>query len=64
MVNVVAEHLFPRVRPRYFVETFGHLYAGKSSIWFYRKWSDGYAKFNQAAREAVASAIERHAQAE
>lgn len=51
-VNLVAEKLFPKVRSRYLVETFGHLYAGKSSIWFYRKWSDGYSKFNEAAREA------------
>jgi len=41
LVNIVAEKLFPHVRARYLKEAFGHLYAGKSSIWFYRKWSDG-----------------------
>ena len=51
-VNVIAERLFPKVHRRYNKEIFGHLYAGKSSPWFYRKWSDGYKKFNKAAREA------------
>ena len=53
-VNVIAERLAPRVRLRYNKEVFGHLYAGKSSQWFYRKWTDGYAKFNKAVREAHA----------
>lgn len=53
-VNVIAERLFPRVRQRYNKEVFGHLYAGKTSQWFYRKWSDGYALFNAALREAFA----------
>lgn len=53
-VNVIAERLAPRVRHRYNREVFGHLYAGKPSKWFYRKWSDGYAKFNTAVREAYA----------
>ena len=52
IVNVIAERLFAKVRRRYNNEVFGHLYAGKSSTWFYRKWSDGYAKFNAAARAA------------
>lgn len=50
-VNVVAEQLFPKVRHRYFVEVFGHLYAGRSSTWFYRRWTDGYKAFNKAARK-------------
>jgi Reverse transcriptase (RNA-dependent DNA polymerase) len=51
-VNIIAEQLFPRVKFRYYVDTFGHLYAGKNSTWFYQKWSDGYAKFNETARDA------------
>lgn len=51
-VNIIAERLFPRVNHRYFKQVFGHLYAGRSSIWFYRKWSDGYQAFNEAARQA------------
>ncbi|MDQ2711134.1 MAG: RNA-directed DNA polymerase [Acidobacteriota bacterium] len=52
LVNVVAEQLSRKVQSRYLTETFGHLYGGKSSIWFYRKWSDGYKRFNEAARDA------------
>lgn len=51
-VNLIAEKLFPRTRQRYFKQVFGHLYAGKSSTWFYRKWADGYKAFNDAARDA------------
>lgn len=53
--NVVAERLFPRVRHRYFTQVFGHLYAGSSSTWFYRKWSKGYMAFNKAAMRAHAN---------
>ena len=56
-VNVVADRLYRRVRKRYYHEVFGHLYAGKSSIWFYRKWQKGYAEFNKAAREAFAEGL-------
>lgn len=52
MANIVAEKLFPHVRARYNKQVFGHLYAGTSSIWFYRKWSDGYKAFNSAAEDA------------
>ena len=50
--NLIAEKLKPRIVLRYNKQVFGHLYAGKSSTWFYRKWSDGYKAFNQAARQA------------
>ncbi len=50
--NIIAEKLYPKVRGRYYQEVFGHLYAGKKSKWFYRKWSDGYKAFNDKAREA------------
>ena len=51
-VNLVADKLFPKVKHHYNIHVFGHLYAGKSSIWFYRKWSEGYKSFNDGAREA------------
>lgn len=50
--NVIADKLINKVKGRYYREVFGNLYAGKSSIWFYRKWSKGYLSFNKAAREA------------
>lgn len=52
MANVVAERLFPYVKSRYNKQVFGHLYAGSSNGWFYRKWSDGYKAFNTAAEDA------------
>lgn len=54
LANIVAERLFPHVSRRYNKQVFGHLYAGTSSPWFYRKWSDGYRAFNKAAEEAFA----------
>lgn len=52
MANIVAEKLFRHVRHRYNKQVFGHLYAGTGSMWFYRKWSDGYKAFNTAAEDA------------
>lgn len=54
-VNLIAEKLYPKVVHRYFKQVFGHLYAGKNSTWFYRKWSDGYKAFNDGARDAFAN---------
>lgn len=53
-VNLIAERLYPHASRHYFKQVFGHLYAGKTSVWFYRKWSDGYKAFNQGARQAYA----------
>lgn len=55
--NIVAERAFAKVRHRYLKQVFGHLYAGKSSIWFYRKWSKGYAAFNRATIDAFGSGM-------
>lgn len=55
MANVVAERLHPRVRTKYNRQVFGHQYAGASSLWFYRKWTDGYKAFNKAAETVFAS---------
>ncbi|WP_348264544.1 RNA-directed DNA polymerase [Telmatobacter sp. DSM 110680] len=52
LVNVIAEKLAPKIRNSYLSETFGHIYAGKTSQWFYRRWNDGYKAFNQATRAA------------
>lgn len=49
MANVVAERLHPRVKSKYNRQVFGHQYAGVSSLWFYRRWTDGYKAFNKAA---------------
>jgi retron-type reverse transcriptase len=52
MANAIAEKLFPHVRHLYNNEVFGHLYAGSKSLWFYRKWTDGYSAFNKATESA------------
>jgi hypothetical protein len=51
--NLIAERIFRRVRQDHMVRTFSHLYAGKSSLWFYRKWIDGYKAFSSAIKGAV-----------
>ena len=53
-LNLIAERLYPHVVQRYNKSVFGHLYAGKSSTWFYRKWTDGYKSFNRATKQAFA----------
>jgi len=59
MINVIAEHLIAMsgIKSNYYVKNFGNLYAGKSSVWFYRKWSSGYKKFNDAARESFKNGL-------
>ncbi len=47
-VNIIAEKLKARVRSRYLKTTFGHLYAGKSSRFFYLKWQAGYKAYSDA----------------
>jgi hypothetical protein len=57
-INLIAEKIFPKVKHHYNIQVFGHLYAGKSSTWFYRKWSDGYKAFNDGAREAFSDGFQ------
>ena len=53
MQNLLAKEIWnPAARQRYYKETFGYLYAGKRSKFFYRKWQTGYRKFGNAIREA------------
>lgn len=55
MANIVAERLHPRVRSKYNRQVFGHQYAGATSLWFYRRWTDGYKAFNKAAETVFAN---------
>ena len=52
IVNVVAERLSKHTKAHTLKSNFGHLYAGKSSPWLYRRWSDGYSAMNKSARAA------------
>lgn len=51
LVNIVAERLAPKMRPRYFKEVFGHVYAGSNSLYFYRDWKIGHEKFSSEIRK-------------
>lgn len=54
-VNVIADKLKPRTKKRYNKSVFGHLYAGKSSSFFYMKWQNGYRAFSQKVTEYIGS---------
>lgn len=56
--NVIAERLSRRMAKQYLVTTFSHIYAGRNSPWFYKKWTDGYKAFNDAVRKAVADGFD------
>jgi len=51
MVNIIAEKFYAKLKKDYNVLTFGNLYAGKRSTFFYRKWEKGYQTFNRAVKE-------------
>ena len=44
-INIIAEKLFPKVKNNYLNKSFGNLYAGKSSLFFYRKWQNCYKSY-------------------
>jgi hypothetical protein len=47
LMNIIAEKMHPKVKASYLKDSFGHLYAGKNSDFFYKKWTDGYKAFNK-----------------
>ena len=58
LANVIAEKLFPKVRRGYLVTTFGHMYAGKRSLFFYKKWQEGYKAYAKALHNAYDAGYE------
>jgi len=52
-INIIAEKLKAQVRGRYLRTTFGHLYAGKSSMFFYLKWQNGYRIYSDTVVDHV-----------
>ena len=50
LVNVIGEALKKRTKQRYEKRVFAHLYAGRSSIFFYIKWQRSYKKFSDRLR--------------
>ena len=51
--NLVAERLSHRIKKRYYSEIFGHIYAGRSSKFFYKNWRKGYKKFSTSISDAI-----------
>lgn len=51
IVNVIAESLRPRTKFRYRKRVFNHLYAGKSSRYFYLRWQDSYRLYGRRIKE-------------
>ncbi len=57
-VNIIADRFLPQIRDRYGSEVFSHMYAGKSSAFFYRKWEEGFEAFNRAQRVAFREGLQ------
>jgi len=51
-INIIAEYQRKKTKGRYDKVVFGNLYAGKTSIFFYKKWINSYKRMNRAIREA------------
>jgi hypothetical protein len=56
-VNVVAEELQKRIQKRHRVTVFYHLYAGKSSPFFYLRWERSYAIYASVIRHNFANGL-------
>ena len=51
-VNLIADALKRATRKRYETRVFAHLYAGRSSPFFYLRWQRSYQKFARKIRDA------------
>jgi hypothetical protein len=50
IANVIAEAVYKRTRKRYRTTVFHHLYAGKSSRFFYLKWQNSYRAYTSSIK--------------
>ncbi len=57
-VNLIADALKAKTVRRYEHRVFAHLYAGKSSKFFYYKWQRSYLKFSQRVRDGYSKGYE------
>lgn len=57
-VNIIAENLNSKIKRRKNKQIFGHLYAGKSSKFFYLKWQDGYKQFTREVINNIKSGLD------
>jgi Reverse transcriptase (RNA-dependent DNA polymerase) len=51
-VNLIADALKKKTGRRYDKRVFAHLYAGRSSAFFYKQWQSSYRKFGRRIRAA------------
>lgn len=51
-INIVANYHLKKTGKRYGKTVFGHLYAGKQSVWFYRKWQSTYNQYRKTIKQA------------
>lgn len=57
-VNLIADAIKAKTVRRYERRVFAHLYAGKSSPFFYYKWQRSYLKFSQRVRDSYSKGYE------
>lgn len=57
-VNLIADALKKKTGRRYETRVFAHLYAGKSSAFFYLQWQRSYRKFAKRIEKAYADGYE------
>jgi hypothetical protein len=50
-VNIISDLLKPKTKHRYRKRVFAHLYAGKSSDFFYMRWQNSYRLMGKAIRD-------------
>ncbi len=49
-INIIAEALNDKIKYRHYKTVYSNIYAGKRSIWFYKKWDNGYRALNSAIK--------------
>jgi len=57
-VNLIAEALKKKTWKRYDKRVFAHLYAGKTSTFFYKRWQTSYNKFGSAIKRSYDNGYE------
>jgi hypothetical protein len=58
LANIIADRFDAIARPGYLKQSFGHLYAGKTSRTFYRDWRECRRTYIRVARSAVDAGLE------
>lgn len=51
-INIIAEVLKEKTTYRHYKTVFSNIYAGKRSVWFYKKWDIGYRRLNASLKRS------------